>query len=388
MSLRPSNLDMIVACPGSVALTATLPEEETLEQQEGTAAHYVCERILHSYMDPAASVLISDDIVGQMAPNGILITEEMWDAATIYTNDILEECNRHGLLRALVIEQKVATPDIYPEMAGTPDCWAWDATHGCLYLWDYKYGHRRVEVFENYQMVAYMTGVLRSLGLVNPLAESDIRIVCRIVQPRCYDGGPLISEWKVKPQDLRPLVNTAAHACAVAASPGAPCAPSRHCGDCIGAAYCRALQANVASIADHAGDPVPVEISNSALAYELAVVKDAAKRLAARIDALEVDAQHRISTGGTVPGWALEQGYGRNAWTHDEREVVALGQLMGVDLLDKPKLLSPSKAVDTLKKNKVDPSVISSYYAKPRTSLKLVQDDGSKARQLFSKGGF
>jgi hypothetical protein len=388
MSLRPSNLDMIVHCQGSVALTANIVEEETLQQQEGTAAHYVCERILHSYTDSTASVLIADDLVGQTAPNGILITEEMWEAATIYTNDILELCNHRGLLRALVVEQKVPTPDIHPDMEGTPDCWAYDPAHGELYLWDYKYGHRRVEVFENYQLTAYITGILRSIGMPNPLVESEVRVICRIVQPRCYDGKPLITEWRVRPHDLRPLVNTAAYACAVASMEGAQCNPGTHCKDCIGAAYCSALQNKVMTIADHAGDPVPITISDSALAYELSTLRDAAVILQARLDALEVDAEHRITNGGVIPGWSLQQGYGRNAWNHDKREIVALGQLMGVDLLDEPKLLTPSKAVDKLKKNKVDPSVISSYYSKPRTSLNLVQDDGKTARQLFSKGGF
>jgi SOS response regulatory protein OraA/RecX len=48
-------------------------------------------------------------------------------------------------------------------------------------------------------------------------------------------------------------------------------------------------------------------------------------------------------------------------------------------------VVTPAKAKQELKKKGVDESVINGYYSKSRTTVKLVEDDGSKAKRVFGK---
>ena len=113
----------------------------------------------------------------------------------------------------------------------------------------------------------------------------------------------------------------------------------------------------------------------------------AEKKLKARRDALEADAEHRVRSGALLPGWKMEQRYGRNKW-NDPGSVSVMGEMFGVDLMQEPQPLTPAKAIEKLRANKVDPAVINGLYSKPPTSMKMVHDDGSQARQIFSKSGF
>lgn len=355
--------------------------------RDGTAAHWVAEQILRSFTVQDAAILVSDDIVGNPAPNGVVATDEMWNAAMIYVNDILEVCNAHGLLRQLHIEEPVAIPQVHELCWGTPDCWVFDNKTGVLYIWDFKYGHLRVEAFENWQMICYMLGVLGVIDPVCPLLENGIKVDCRVVQPRCYDGRDSIREWRVMASDLRPHMNILFHAAHDALSADAKCNPGPWCGYCPAAGSCPALQTSVAGIIDHSADPIPQSLSDEGLAYEMKTIANAERQLKARRDALEADAEHRVRAGGILPGWRMEQRYGHNKW-NDLSLIASMGPMIGVDLMKAPEPLTPAKAIERLRQNKVDPIVIDGLYSKSPTSLKMVQDDGSKARQVFSKGGF
>jgi hypothetical protein len=55
-------------------------------------------------------------------------------------------------------------------------------------------------------------------------------------------------------------------------------------------------------------------------------------------------------------------------------------------LMDKPRPLTPAKALVKLKQNKVDATVISGLYNRPQTSIKLTELDDGAAHHAFSKG--
>ena len=364
-----------------------MANEETDSQREGTAAHWVGERILNSFTDPDAPILIDADLIGQQAPNGVVVNEEMWDAAHMYSGAILETCNATGLLRQLHVEEAATMPEIHEYCWGTPDCWMFDESTRTLYLYDFKYGHYSVVAFENWQMLCYVLGILRILTNNNPLADHGITVKVRIVQPRSFhDGLGPFRDWDFPAVDLRAYVNILNLAAHKAFDEQVECVTGPWCKHCEGAVHCRAHAGAVAGVIDHSDDAIPVNMSEMGLAYELDKARRATELLKTRTDALEADAEHRIRNGAALPGWAMEQTYSRDKWIGDIKSVVATGELMGVDLRAPEAVITPSQAKALLKKSSVDPAVIAGTYAKQPSSMKLVADDGTKARMMFSQG--
>jgi len=388
--LMPSASAQWVKCAGSVTLQAGIPEEDSQASMEGTAAHWVCEQVLRSFIKPDAGILTSNDLIGKQAPNGVVIDEEMWDAAKIYVDDILEVCTRHGNMQGLRIEERVNMPEIHDDCWGTPDCGLYVPSANTLYVWDFKYGHGGVSAFENWQMICYTIGLLKKIVKEgdHPLQDYGINVVIRVVQPRCYDGKGSIREWLVPAVNLRGHLTILNQAASSAISVNAICVTGPQCKHCTGAHKCKALRDSTANVIDHSGDAIPAGMTEVALGYELDKLNAAAALIEIRKNALVVDAEYRIRNGSAVPGWNMVQGYGHNKWTDPSTAPAVIKMMTGVDVMAEPEMLTPSKAIALLKKSKVDPAVIAPFYKKPPTSLKLKVDDGSKARQIFSKGAF
>jgi hypothetical protein len=366
-------------------LSQGIGDEDTDASREGTAAHWVCEQVLTSFKAGAVGVrlILPFDLIGQSAPNGVIITEEIADGAKTYTDEVLGICQQRGLLQHLQIEQRVACPRVHELCWGTPDMSAFDAERWTLYVRDFKYGHGRVNAYENWQLLVYAIGLIDAMG-VSTIEWGNIKINLGVIQPRCYDGAGPIDVWEITADDLRGYANQLHHAAHQALQPTADCATGKQCKHCKAAHRCPALLNASANIIDMMDIAVPTISSDAGLGYELEQLKRAELLLKARREAKELEVEQRIREGKQIPGWALEQAYGQRKWLAPLEEVVTMGQLMGVNLLDEPKLLSPAKADAACKKLQVDTTVISSYYGNPPTGMKLVFDDGGKAKQIFS----
>jgi hypothetical protein len=84
-----------------------------------------------------------------------------------------------------------------------------------------------------------------------------------------------------------------------------------------------------------------------------------------------------------LPGLAVQQGYGFRKWKSGVQldEIITMAELLGVDI-NKPREIDTPAQVE---KKGIDREVIELYTYKPKTSLKIVKDDGAKARQVFRK---
>jgi hypothetical protein len=74
------------------------------------------------------------------------------------------------------------------------------------------------------------------------------------------------------------------------------------------------------------------------------------------------------------------QSVGRQRWTRPDAEIIALGQMMGVEL-SKPKLITPKQAED----KGLDSTLVKAYSEYPLGEVKLKPDDGTTARKVFAK---
>lgn len=369
--LAPSSAARRIQCPGSTLLEAAYPEAETTpEAAEGEAAHW------------AAAEMLSGRLVdvGQIAPNGVVLTQEMVEGADLYYDDVVATLKPYGITPDKgQIEQQIAIPRIHPQSFGTPDYAVW-LRFGSLAVWDYKFGHRFVEVYENWQLIEYVAGLLHGL-LQQGYDDRNIDVTVKIVQPRAYHRSGPIRSWSFRASDIRAHVNIASTAAHEALGPEPKQRVGPECRDCRARHACVTLQRAAMRELDEAGREQPLELPPAALGLELALLRAGIERLEARASGLEEQALAQIKRGASVPGWTVEHGAGRQRWAKPAAEVLAVGQMFGVDLARPVEPITPLQAV----KAGLPEQMLSALAETPRGAAALVRDDGSKARAIFGR---
>lgn len=358
----PSSAYRWVFCEGSVRLEALYPEqEEDPSAAEGTAAHFAgSEQLLGRAVQ-----------VGQVAPNGVVLTEEMIEGAQLWVDDV-------GSIGApdseLQVEQRVYMPRIHEEAYGTPDTWLYVPTRGTVYAWDFKFGHGIVEHFENWQLIAYICGILDLLG-IDGRNDQELWCELRVVQPRAYHREGRVRTWRVRASDLRGYFNRLNMAAHGAMRPDARTVTGSYCLHCKAAANCEALRKAVTHAADWLGSSAPEELPTGAAAYELDLLEHVATLVKARKQGREADVDSRIRKGEIVPGWCLESTEGAPAWKEGQEEaVLIMGDLYGLDLRKPAAPITPTQALKEIKRKGVDACVIAEYSERPKSGLKLARD--------------
>lgn len=353
--LRPSAAARWSQCPGSLAMSRLYPDDETPEAAEGEAAHW----------------LIAGG-VGDVAPNGVAITDEMRDGAELWADHIAS-------LRDITdthVEEYVDCPSIHPECGGTPDRWMLARGRGVLHILDYKFGHRTVDVFENKQLITYAAGILDKLGITGR-EDQHITIEFAIVQPRSYHRDGPVRTWRVNASDLRPHVNILSGAAHRAMLPDAMCQTGPECRDCPARHSCAAHITSGMSAIEVSGAQLPADMTPADLSAMLTMVRAALDRLKALDTGLTAHATALLRQSVRVPGFTLEQGMGRERWNRPVDEVIALGAMMGVDVA-KPSTITPKQAI----KAGLPAELVKAYAETPAGELKLVPD-GSKFARIF-----
>lgn len=365
--LAPSAAERWVNCPGSVRLCQQYPDrDDSPEAMEGTAAHWVASEALCG-----RSV-----VVGTLAPNGIAVTEEMVEGAELYRSIFPPEVLTAG--SSLRVETRVDCPSIHQDCWGTPDArYIRDKT---LHVTDYKFGHRYVEEFENLQLAAYAYGILDEMP---HLKRNTTRIELTIVQPRCYSGQGSVRTWRCRVEDLWPHVERMAKAALVAVLGEAELVSGSHCADCSAIHACPAAQKSASAAIHVAHTLTPSNMAPDELGLVLRRVQYAQEMLKAMETGLKEEAETLIRSGSRVPGYELAPGRGKLEWSRPMEEIVALGQMFGVDLA-KPGCVTPTQARDLLKKKGIDGTVISGYTATTSGSLQLKPSDTNLTRRIFA----
>lgn len=363
-------------CTGWVLMSQLYPEtEETPEAADGTASHEIGASLIK-----ASTVMsgFNDLPIGQKASNGIIITEEMFEAAEIYADDVATVIRKTGNF-VPNIEQHIRALTIHPESHGTPDIWLYDKASGCLYIWDYKYGHGIVEVFENWQLINYIAGILTQLS-INGIQDQYITVHFRVVQPRAYHRDGEVREWIINAFDLRGYFNILEANAHEALGPNSINRSGPHCRYCQARHVCDTANQAGLQLYELTGKPIPLELPPDALGLQLTIVKRAIKQLEYLESGLGEQVKGLIRNGKNVPGWMVEMGLGRETWSRPIPEIITLGNIMKVDLRKPDQAMTPKQA----RKAGIDDAVITAYSETPKTGLKLVPDNGSKAKRMFT----
>jgi len=375
--LAPSSANIWVNCPGSVSMGKDIPDEATDDTREGDAVHWLAQSAL------TMSMFFLTEAKGIEAPNGVIITDMMIDAALAYVQVVNEVTEGTGPLH---VEEPVVIGRVHSECWGTPDAWENNELKLLLNVNDLKYGHRFVDAFENWQLICYTLGILDAISDGNGLSEHNNTMVnMRIIQPRCYQGNGPVSSWQIRAFELRPYANKLEAAAEEAMGPDPTLHAGEHCRFCKARHVCPSLLEAAADASDYASMSAHTSLSLAAMAYEVEVLRRSADLIEFRLGALETEALTRIQGGELIPGLSAEHGMGNSKWTGKPDEIITMCNLMGVDVTAPTVPITPTQAIAKFKKEDVDPAVINSYYGRSPTKAKLTIDNNSKIKDIFSK---
>ena len=368
----PSSISRVIQCPGSWRLCQQYPgDPEGPEAAEGTAAHWV---LAEMYKGVALEA-------GTLAPNGIPVTEEMLEGAEMFIDAV-------GHKMGHIEERMPASDMLHPDNWGTPDAWDYrpipvpgtNIIGGVIKLPDYKFGHRFVDVFKNWQLINYARLIIDALDLHGE-QEQHTRIEFIIVQPRSYSPQGPVRKWSVLACDLRGEWNQIRSSILLAQSEQATCWVGPECLDCSARAFCTTLQRSSLAAIDESHRPTPMELPPPALGLELRLINRAIDRLKARASGLQEVALARVKSGTLIPGFRTEIGKGRERWNVPVAQIEALGAMMNGMKLTKIEPITPRQAV----KAGLDAAVVAQFTITPAGETKLVEDDGSMSLRAFAK---
>lgn len=329
--IRPSELHITVNCPGSLAMQNGLPDVEHEEAKEGTAAHEAFAALFQGLKYE----------VGGVASNGVPFDINMLDGAELF-----HKACKNRFKGQWYIEQPMGAPRLHPQCGGTPDGFAVDMEHHHIYIGDFKYGHRYVDPYGNYQMLAYLDAIAYWLQL-DGLEEQHWQVTIFVVQPRAYRPGGDVTQWVFNLADARAWFNKIISGVQTALLQGAPCKPGPYCRDCRAQNKCIALQREAASILAATYPAERFELDPEQTGRELARLRWAMDTLKVRVEGLEEQAKEYIRQGKAVPLWTVERNRSKLDWDPAMvKSAIGIAKTMGVDLIKEIKPLTPTQARD------------------------------------------
>lgn len=350
-----SIIGRVIACPGSVALCATVPNLSSSYAEEGTLAHALAEHMLRE-QESDAMAHVGGTVDGKL--DSPQFTEDMCRAVQVYIDTVAADFDALPDDAEIFVEQKFVL-DIDTaetgEVFGSNDCLLYSPSAKKLIIYDYKHGAGvPVSVENNSQLKFYALGAIDS----HPdwMLES-VELV--IVQPRARDDeGNGVKRWPVDVIDLFTFKGEVAKAVAEAKSPDPVVHSGDHCRWCPAKATCPLVQQEALAAFDgveidnvKASDlPDPKTLDTDRIS---AILTNGAK-LIDWINEVQKFAEAYLMSGGEVPGFKLVQKIGRRKWIDSDEEVAAFMAMngLGEDIVRPRKLITLTEAERLLKQAK------------------------------------
>ena len=362
-------------CPGWPMMSAQYPETERSEHaKRGDAAHYMGAEILKQVQAGYDKVNAPSNWIGQKAPNGVVIDPEIVDSVKIYVDDVILSTSQNHIF---YVEERIECPRIHPLSFGYVDCYAHNEAVNDVIIWDFKHGRVKVEVFKNWQMINYASGVLDKLG-IDGYSDQFTRVRFRIVQPRAFHRDGDVREWSVMASDLRGEFNLLAANARPATDGTGQAHSGGQCRFCSARFACDAAWEAGMVLYEATDSTEPRELSVMELAKKFEIVQRAKKQLEYLETGLEERIKSLIRSGQQVPGYMVEEGYGREEWFKPVSEVMLMGNMLGHDL-KKDSVITPNQA----RKLGVDESILKAYAGRKKAGFRVVPEDRDKAKLIF-----
>lgn len=299
--LGPSSADRWLNCPGSVALTRDLPDEDSPYAKEGSAAHEVLEAARRGTRSLLA-------MLGTKTSNGVTVTQDMLDAAQYFMDHLAE------LPGVEFNEQKVEFTDWVAEGFGTLD--AAKGNDGVVYIRDFKYGRGiLVEAADNAQLKLYALGFLQTYGYLYEVETFNLGIV----QPRLDH----VDETEISTVDLlKWAAAVLVPGSNLALSADAPLKAGSWCGFCKIKATCEtrartAVSEALSEFDDLTQPPIPpatIRYSGSMTNAQIAKALESIPLLRSWIADIEGYTVRQLMQGQAVGEYKLVEGRTSRRW--------------------------------------------------------------------------
>lgn len=371
--VAPSGLNQTKACAASLLLQFMAPPlPDSDEEAEGAAAHW------HAVQWA----------MGREMPRGAVFKYEGRDWTVDLDMENGSKLFAYHCVKGMRgrYEDGVGMPGIHEQCYGTPDYWNLREEHEGdfvvkreVHVKDYKYGHRYVDPFENWQLLAYAVGVIDRLNL---WSNHDLEIVLTIIQPRTYEAGGPVREWRITVDQLAEIwLPRMHHRVAQALGADAPATVGPHCLDCKARHLCRTLQHSAMHIVEFAGVAEAVDMPTEALAVEARIMHDAYKVLEARYEGLKAQIDALLRSGKVVPFWHLADGRSKLDWNQGvtPEAIQELGKAIGLTLVKPVAALTPTQCIQA----GVAEKVIDAYATRGPTGKTLKPLTTTAATKLF-----
>lgn len=336
--LGASSAHRWMSCPGSIRLSAHLPDRPSRYADEGTAAHELAERCLRSGADAIDHLGETITVRNQ----GYAVDDEMAEAVQVYLDAVRADYEDGDLL---FIEVRFHLSHLHPLMFGTGDCALYKVKTGKLIVYDYKHGQgHTVEVVRNPQLIYYGIGAVTSDDLRN-LPITDVELV--VAQPR--GRGEPVKRWTTDVMDLLAFSGDLVKAAKATEQPDAPLAAGSWCKFCPAAGTCPELREQALRDAqdDFADAPedMPLDV--------LAGILRRADLIEQWVKSVRAEVYRRAREGDIIPGFKFVAKRARRAWLDPNEAAAHLRLAHGLhptDLFTDPVLRSPAQLEKLLPK--------------------------------------
>ena len=302
--LSASSSERWMQCPGSVALSERLPEQESSEfAAEGSAAHAVAEKCLREGID--AWTMIGQVMEGH---ERFPVTPEMAEHLQVYTDYVRKMAGDNPIH----VETRIENAELGANFGGTCDAYVLGQYPVLLSVFDLKYGQGIAVAAEgNSQMMYYAFGLLKTLGIT----KGDVCLT--IVQPRDPLGDPIKEVWTTAEAILHWADNELLPAMWAVDKPEAPLIMGEHCRWCPAKLICPRMRENFMQVVERSD--VLVEVySEQQLASEYSCIPAAEMY----IRALKDEALKRAMAGRPVEGTKLVAGRADRTWKAGAEEQI------------------------------------------------------------------
>lgn len=357
LTVTATNLPRLLTCNGSRLLSShPTAESDNTVRDEGNAADWVIQQVF-------TGQFLLEELVDRKAPNGVYITAEMAENLTEYLAWVAGKGR---------IEQDCSyqSPEAW-EVRGRADHVWYDDRNGRLYVSDFKYGWKIVDVEENWTLISHAVGWM----LQNNIQPVDVAF--RIYQPRPYHPEGTVRVWGMTGGEL---VGRYHHINGVLTNPSDQLQTSRHCYKCPAMATCPAAQIagmNALDVAYRAFDSEP---TNEQIEFLIEETRKAADILKQNLSAYEEIALHRLKNGQHFKNYSVQTDYGRETWRDDITPDI-LQMMTGMDVARRV-LPTPKQAVTA----GMPEDFVKSLTMRPSKGVKLVRMNASEqAAKLLNK---
>ena len=378
--LSPSSAHRWINCPASIQMEEGIPDVESDNAREGTAAHELAEMVLNGeearfYLDEEMS-------------NGVIVDQEMIDAVDVYADFCLNQPGDH------FIETRVDMSGFVEGCFGTADFISFH--DNVLRVTDFKYGKGlKVEASGNEQLRLYGLGALEFIGeqtidlaaagtVVDTSAVVSIEL--SIVQPRLDHIDTVVIE---QAELFSWLNQNVIHRAIETASDNPSLNPSQKtCLWCKAAPTCKARAEMFFKEAANDFEGFTSQISfkdaNSLTPIEIGNILKNLAGLNKFSDQLFAVSNDSMQKGVAIPGFKLVEGKSNRAWSDKEEAEAALKKTkLKVAQIYSKKVISPTQAEKLLGK---DHRILTELVTKPQGKPTVVPESDKRPALEFDLG--